>query len=93
MKYTRETTSFLKIQFEKLNKYSLLRNLCKNTQSNENYLHTYDRFRQYSMYSNLSKVLELIRSGKPLSVIQESKNIRDAVYIVISGINLSLIHI
>ena len=92
MKHTRETTSFLKIQFEKLNKYSLLRNLCKSTQSNGNNLRTYDRFRQCSMYSNLSKVLELIRIGKPLSVIQESQYIRDVVYIVISGNNCVHLH-
>ena len=92
MKHTRETTSFLKIQFEKLNKYSLLRNLCKSTQFHGTNPRNYDRFRQCLVYTSLGKVQEMIDGGKPLSVLQELQFIHDVVYIVISGNNCVNLH-
>ena len=92
MKHTRETTSFLKIQFEKLNKFSLLRNLCKSTQLHGTNPPNYDRFRQCLVYASLGKVQEMLDGGKPLSVLQELQFIHDVVYIVISGNNCVNFH-
>ena len=87
MKHIRETTSFLKIQFEKLNKYSLMRHLCKTTQPNGSNQRVYDRFCQCLVYPNLRNVQELLGDGLPISILQESQFIHDVVYVVISGNN------
>ena len=75
-----------------MNNISLLRNLCKSTESNGENHRVYQRFRQCSVYSNIHKVQELIGNGLPISFLQESQITQDVVYVVISGNNCIHLH-
>ena len=83
MKHTRETTSFLKIQLEKLTKFQLLRNLSK--QKEERII--YSRFKKQTVYTSISEVVEKIKVGQPLSCAHESSYLSDSVYVVVKGQN------
>lgn len=81
MKHTRETTSFLKIQLEKMMKYQLLKNLSKQSLGKS----TYNRFKKFSVYSNIDEVVQEIKDGKALSALHESKFLIDSVYVIVQG--------
>ena len=82
MKHTRDSTSFLQIQLDKLNKTQLTRNLCKEV-GNDNVRYEYNRFKNVILYDDIAEVQEYITQGKALSFLVDTQFNNDTVYVVV----------
>ena len=91
MKSTRESTSYLKIQFEKLNKGQLINNLYKEVNVESEAIR-YDRFKALIIYDNIEHVNNVIREGGPLSLLKDSQLIKATVYVGIKHVNDIRLH-
>ena len=91
MKATRETTSYLKIQLEKLNKNQLMRNLYKEVQIDTE-RSSYTRFKRFIVYDNIEAVRNKLHDGNALSLLKESQFNNGTVYVAIKGTNGICLH-
>ena len=91
MKHTRETTSFLKIQLDKLNKGQLTRQLCKEVQTNVGNI-SYNRFKKFLVYDNIETVQQIIMNGEVLSLLRELPCSSDKVFVLIRDTNGARLH-
>ena len=91
MKSTRETTSYLKVQLEKLNNGQVIDNLYKEVNTTNEGV-SYDRFKPFVIYDNIEHVNNVIADGGPLSLLKNSQLSKGTVYVAVKGVNSISLH-
>ena len=82
MERTRDTTSFLKTQLEKLMKTNTISNLCRETELITKKV-SYERYNSFVSYKNIEMAVNIIQYGKPISALYKEEELLDMVYIPI----------